>query len=241
MSLMTPQFSQYQHKYQNIRLERGDDGVLVMTLHTKGKSLVWSAQVHEEVMTGTGDNFCADFDMQSFRVRTPVDWDMIHFDGRRLLANVLDIEVPVIGAVNGPARIHAELPVMSDIVIASDTALFQDSTHFTFGFVPGDGAHIVWPHVLGPNRGRYFLLTGQEIDAATAATLGVVAEVLPQKDVLVRAIELARHIAEKPFLARRYTRMLLTQRYKRLVHEGLNLGLAVEALAATEMMRDQPI
>ena len=46
---------------------------------------------------------------------------------RRLLRNLLDIEVPIIGAVNGPGRIHPEIPVLADIVIAADTALFQDA------------------------------------------------------------------------------------------------------------------
>jgi enoyl-CoA hydratase/carnithine racemase len=45
--------------------------------------------------------------------------------------------------------------------------------------VPGDGMHIVYPLLLGMNRGRYFLLTGQTLDAQKALELGLVAEVLP--------------------------------------------------------------
>jgi len=62
-------------------------------------------------------------------------------------------------------------------VLAADTALFQDAPHFMSGIVPGDGAHVVWPHLLGPNRGRYFLITGQELNARTAFEYGVVNEV----------------------------------------------------------------
>jgi hypothetical protein len=43
-------------------------------------------------------------------------------------------------------------------------------------------------------------------------------------------------IAAKPILTRRYTRVALTQRYKRLMHEGLSLGLGLEALAATDAL-----
>ena len=145
-----------------------------------------------------------------------------------------DIEVPVIAAINGPARIHPEIPVLADIVIASDTALFQDAPHFMSGIVPGDGAHVVWPHLLGPNRGRYFLIMGQEIGAAQALDWGVVSEVVAPDALLPRAMEIARMIAAKPMLTRRYTRVALTQRYKRLMHEGLSLGLGLEALAATD-------
>ena len=80
-------------------------------------------------------------------------WDHIYSDAKYLLMNHLNIEVPIIAAVNGPALIHAELAVLCDIVIAAEHAEFQDAPHFPNGIVPGDGVHIVWPLVLGPNRG----------------------------------------------------------------------------------------
>lgn len=243
----------YRERYRNIRLSRDDQGVLLVTLHTDGGPLAWSATAHDElgycfadiacdrqnkvvVLTGTGDAWCETIDAASFKLSSAADWDGIYFDGRRLLKNLLDIEVPVIAAVNGPARFHPELPVMSDIVIAADTTVFQDAPHFMSGIVPGDGAHIVWPHVLGPNRGRYFLLMGQEIDAEEARTLGVVGEVLPKAEVLPRALAIAAQFAAKPALALRYTRAVLTQRFKRLMDEGLDLGLALEALAAIDQL-----
>src|SRR5882757_7884930 len=136
MSLVAARFEQYRDRYQNIRLER-DDGILTMTLHTAGASLVWSAQAHEElgycftdvgadrdnkvvILTGTGENYCADINAGSFKLSTSGDWDLTFYDGRRLLVNLLDIEVPVISAINGPARIHPEIPVLSDIVLASE-------------------------------------------------------------------------------------------------------------------------
>mgnify|MGYP000845563733 CR=1 FL=1 len=252
MSLVAARFEDYRNRYQNIRLER-QDGILTMTFHTGGNSLVWSARAHEElgycftdvgadrenkvvILTGAGENYCADIDAGSFKLSTAGDWDLTFYDGRRLLINLLDIEVPVISAVNGPARIHPEIPVLSDIVLASETAVFQDAPHFMSGIVPGDGAHVVWPHVLGPNRGRYFLLTGQELDARTALEYGVVNEVLPPGRLMARAKELAALLAAKPMLTRRYSRVALTQRIKRLMHEGLGFGLAIEALAAIDQL-----
>lgn len=248
-----PRLEQYKDRYENIELYRTDEGVLVMRFHTDGGPLVWSALAHEElgycftdvgadrenkvvVMTGTGANWCADINAGSFKLSTAGEWDLTFYDGRRLLNNLLDIEVPVISAINGPARIHPEIPVMSDIVIASDTALFQDAPHFMSGIVPGDGAHVVWPHLLGPNRGRYFLIMGQEIDAAKALDWGVVNEVVIADQLKARTMEIANMIAAKPILTRRYTRVALTQRYKRLMHEGLSLGLGLEALAATDAL-----
>jgi enoyl-CoA hydratase/carnithine racemase len=100
---------------------------------------------------------------------------------------LLEIEVPVISAVNGPAWRHSEIPLLCDIVLAADTAQFQDSAHFPSDVVPGDGMHIVYPLLLGMNRGRYFLLTGQTLNAQKALELGLVAEVHPPDKLLGRA------------------------------------------------------
>lgn len=252
MSQVALTLDQYRDRYQNIKLER-EDGVLTLTLHTNGREFVWSARAHEElgycftdvgadrdnkviILTGTGQNFCAEIDAGSFKLSNPADWDHTFYDGRRLLTNLLAIEVPIISAVNGPARIHPEIPVLSDIVLAAETALFQDAPHFMSGIVPGDGAHIVWPHILGPNRGRYFLMTGQELSAQTALDYGAVNEVLPAGRLMARAREHAQNIAAMPTLTRRYTRVALTQRLKRLMQEGLGYGLAMEALAAIDQL-----
>jgi enoyl-CoA hydratase/carnithine racemase len=253
MSRLAPRFEDYKNRYRNIALERSDDGVLLLRLHTGGGPLIWTEEVHEElgycfadigadrgnrviVMTGTGDAWCNEIDFTTFKLTNAAEWDVTFYDGRKLLKNLLDIEVPVICAVNGPARFHPEIPVMGDIVIASDAALFQDGPHFPAGIVPGDGAHVVWTHLLGPNRGRYFLLMGQEVGAAQALDYGVVSEVLPPEALLGRAMEIAHMFAGKTDLALRYSRVILTQRYKRLMDEGLSVGLGLEALAAIDLL-----
>jgi enoyl-CoA hydratase/carnithine racemase len=240
-------FDEYRDAYENIRLER-QDGILEVTIHTGGDSLVWSGTAHEElaycfadigsdsenhvvILAGTGDNWCAEIDAGSFSLDSHQGWDHIVYEGRRLLMNLLEIEVPVISAINGPALFHPEIPILSDIVIASDTVTFQDAPHFPAGIVPGDGAHVVWPLVLGPNRGRYFLLTGQLLDAETAREYGAVNEVVPKADVHARARELAEDIAAKPHLVRRYARLTLVERIRRVMQESLPYGLVAEAMA----------
>src|SRR5207253_3231477 len=82
--------------------------------------------------------------------------------------------------------------------------------------------------LLGMNRGRYFLLTGQTLDAADALRLGLVAEVLPADKLLARAWELAEDLVRKPTLLLRYTRLLFTEYLRRQMHDLLGYGLARE-------------
>jgi len=252
MASIAPTLDKYENKYENIALSRTDDGVLTVTLHTEGKSLIWTAQSHDElaycftdiacdpanavvVLTGAGEAFCDQIDFSSFNLGTAGDWRHIIFEGQRMINNLLSIEAPVVAAINGPATIHPELAVLSDITVAAETTVFQDAPHFPSGIVPGDGAHLTWTHVLGPQRGRYFLLTGQELSARQALEYAVVNEVVPLDQVLPRAQELAATIAAKPAMARRYSRVLLTREIKRLLHDQLALGLTHEALAVLDL------
>lgn len=242
----------YFDRYPTIAFERSESGVLILQLHSDGGPVVYTHQHHSDwsgafhdvgrdrdnrvvILTGTGDSFCDRFGEQR-NIRRPADWDHVFCEGRHLLRNLLDIEVPVIGAVNGPATIHAELPLLSDVTLASDTAVFQDAPHISFLTVPGDGVHIFWQEWLGVNRGRYFLLTGQRLTAAEALQLGVVNEVMPLDRLLPRALEIADRLAKLPDLTLRYSRLALTQRLKRLLDEGIGYGLALEGLGALDLV-----
>jgi enoyl-CoA hydratase/carnithine racemase len=251
---MGPQrLEDYAGKYENIRLER-DNGVLEVTLHTDGGELIYGMQTHVElahvwrdlasdpetdviIVTGTGDGFISKQDRSVELSGEPIDplfWGgHILSEAKQAVMSQLDINVPMIGAINGPARMHPEIGILCDIVLASPNAWFQDPLHFTNGIVPGDGAHIIWPLMLGLNRARYFMLTGQKITAQEALEVGFVNEVLPQDQLMTRARELARLIQKTPPLTLRLTREVMLQNVKKLMIEGLGYGVALEGLAGT--------
>lgn len=231
--------------WRNIAVTRAD-GITEIRLHTDGGALVWNATVHRDlveafttvslddetkvvILTGTGEQFCASIDRTSFR-QEPRGWDVTWSEGRRMLSSLWGIDVPVITAINGPALIHAELVVVADVVLACRTTVFADKAHFVSGVVPGDGVHLVWTELLGPTRGRYFLLTGTEIDAAEALRLGVVHEIHSHSMLRARAWELASEIARHPLPVLRYTRTALSMRWRRTVGDDLSHGLALEGL-----------
>jgi enoyl-CoA hydratase/carnithine racemase len=120
------------------------------------------------------------------------------------------------------------------VVLAAEHTIFQDAPHFPNGLVPGDGVHVVWPMLLGLNRGRYFLMTGQIINAQEALNLGVVNEVMPKEKLLPRAWELAREIKKRPPVTVRLTREAVLQNVKRAMLEQLPYGLLLEGLAAVD-------
>lgn len=245
-------FQSYENRFANIELIKRD-GIVQMSLHSNGGALQWGVldgSIHAQlgecfraiardpdvrvlIITGKGDAFCSGMNMQEIP-QEPLaqEWHRLLREGKDLLINLLEIEVPVIGAINGPAYIHAEIPALSDIVLASESAELADMAHFIQGVVPGDGVQVVWPMLLGPNRARYFLLTGQRLSALEAQALGVVAEVLPQEKLLERAWELAESIVRQPALAARYTRVTFTRPIRRRLLDDLGYGLALEGLAA---------
>jgi enoyl-CoA hydratase/carnithine racemase len=241
----------YQHKYQTMRMER-TGGILQLTFHSNGGPLIWGhiGGAHAEfanafgdiardpenkvvIMTGTGDIFSGPpADKTTFPRGGPESWEIIRFNGLQLTMNLLDIPAPVISCINGPAYRHAEIPLLADIVLAADDALIQDSAHFPNRTVPGDGVNLFFPLLMGWNRGRYFLLTGQTLDASRCLDLGLVNEVMERDKLLPRAWELAHELLKQNPLVLRYTRLMLTAPLRSMVQQYLGHGLALEALAA---------
>jgi enoyl-CoA hydratase/carnithine racemase len=249
--MKTPAFDGYREKYENVRMRR-EDGVLEVAFHTRGGALEFNGYVHEAlvqafrdigddrdnhvvILTGMGDEFCTRISAEGFDFFTPSGYDKILREGTKILENLLDIEVPIIAAINGPVTVHSEYALLCDIVLAAEGAYFQDAAHPAFGVVPGDGMHVLWPEVIGEIRGRYFLLSGQKLTAAEAKDYGAVNEVVGREALLPRAWELARHLKKQNPLTLRYTRMALSTRFRRRLQESLSYGLALEGISAAQV------
>src|SRR5467141_1506704 len=247
-------FDGYRDSFPNARLTRSKSGVLEVALHTDGGTLVFNGHTHEQfvdlfhaigadpdnrvmILTGSGEAFVESISPKGFDFFSPVGYDKIYREGKKVLMNILDIEVPVIAGVNGPVRLHSEYILLADIVLATPSTVFQDKPHFEFGIVPGDGVNLLWPEVIGSIRGRYFILTRQLLDAPTAKDWGVVNEIVPADRLLARAHEIADGIAALPPLTSRYTRIALTQKLRRIVDGGVGYGLALEGISAADVAR----
>ena len=236
--------SDYVNKYPEFAIER-KDGVLHLRFHTDGKEWVWSSAGHRLVgdvlqnidadrenrvllLSGTGDNFLGSISLPSFK---GITWDQMTWEAKRYINALLDLEIPVVAAVNGNCTIHAEIALLSDIVLASSTAVFGDAAHFPRNVVPGDGTQIVWSTLLGPNRSRYILFAEKLLDAEEALAAGIVGEVLDPAKLMDRAWEHAKRLAEKPAVVARNTRTALLRPIKKAFEDSLALGLALQGAA----------
>ena len=148
------------------------------------------------VLTGAGDRaFCAGGDLGG--IDEGASEATIH-RGRALFAEVLEglrrLPRPVIGRVNGHALAGGfGLALACDVVVASEDATFG-ATEVKVGLWPYMISTLIADH-LGPKKAMELMLTGQRIDAAEAAALGVVNIVVPAGDLDVAVGDLTDQLS----------------------------------------------
>ena len=75
--------------------------------------------------------------------------------------------------------------------------MFAD-THVVMGIGAGDGGQLIWPLLMGVNRAKYFLMTGERVPAEEAERLGLVNFVVDDGAVVDEALALAGRLAAGP-------------------------------------------
>jgi enoyl-CoA hydratase/carnithine racemase len=243
--------------YQFIKVETVDR-VATVTLNRPDSLNAVSSRVHHEleqlwldlaadsavnaiILTGAGRAFCAGGDVKGMSSGTLMGGDgaqKSRFDrgpitasnGRRLVENMLDVEQPIIGAINGDAvGLGATLALLCDITVVSEKARFAD-THVKVGVVAGDGGAVIWPVLIGPHRAKEFLMRGNFINGAEAARIGMVNYAVPPEQVMPKARELAQELADGPTLAIRGSKLAVNKWLKDQANLIMDAGLAYEML-----------
>ncbi|MGR8920193.1 MAG: crotonase/enoyl-CoA hydratase family protein [Gammaproteobacteria bacterium] len=168
------------------------------------------------IMTGAGKAFSAGGDLKSMRDRSG------HFGGNALelrdhyresihgiIRAMWSIEVPVVGAINGPAiGLGNDVASLCDIRIAAQSAKFG-ATFLKLGLLPGDGGAWLLPRHIGWSRAAELFFTGDLIDATTACEWGLVSAVVPDAELMAAAETLAARICVQPPQALRMTKKLM--------------------------------
>lgn len=198
--------------------------------------------VNAIILTGAGRAFCAGGDVKGMaegtlsggaapkkgkgRGRGPIAAS----NGRRVIENMLDVEQPIIGAINGDAiGLGATLALLCDITVASEKARFAD-THVKVGIVAGDGGAVIWPLLIGPHRAKEFLMRGNFISGAEAGRIGMVNYAVGPDDVMTKARELAQELADGPTWAIRWSKLAVNKWLKQQANLILDASLAYEMM-----------
>ena len=207
-----------------------DDGILRVTLNRPDRLNALDKPMHKElralyeqiahdadvrvvVITGAGRAFCVGADFQQMQDNLAAGGypdgrpDMLG-DGADIARGILRVRQPMIAMVNGHALgIGATLALFCDVVFMSSAARIGDP-HVQAGLVAGDGGCVLWPMLLGINRAKEYLMTGDLLSAADADRLGLVNHVVELKTRIPKELgERDRHVAsrEKPKFLRLLT------------------------------------
>jgi enoyl-CoA hydratase len=162
--------------------------------------------VNVMVLTASGDRvFCGggslDDMLERSRKREWGEWVRGMRRARRILMSMLDCDIPIIARVQGHAiGLGATLALYSDIVIAVDSAKFADP-HVVVGLAAGDGGSLMWPHLIGYGRAKYYLLTGDRIAAPDAVAMGLIHKAVPVAELDAAVYGLADRLAHMSRIA----------------------------------------
>jgi enoyl-CoA hydratase len=188
-------------------------------------------KVRAVVLTGAGRAFSAGGNIDNFTAFAN-DLELRRATlrlGRRLFEELINVHLPVIAAVNGPAvGLGCTIATACDAVIMSEQTFMADP-HVTVALVAGDGGAVTWPLNIGLLRAKPYLLTGDRMPAEVAVSLGLATRAVPPEQVLPEATAMAHRIAALPPQAVQDTKSVLNQHLRQAAVTVLGYGLAAES------------
>jgi enoyl-CoA hydratase/carnithine racemase len=193
-------------------LSAPEDGVARVTLHRPERKNALSIALRDEIsdalsalaansevkvviLTGSGDTFCAGFDLKEFeKARDPEFARRLWASSDRYHHACLDFPLPLVAAVNGPAIAGGfDLAVMCDLRIAVPETYFS---HPEIAF--GDVLYSPLHDLVGAAVARDLCLTGRRVDAEEARELRLVSRVVPRTELDDEVARWAAMIARAP-------------------------------------------
>jgi enoyl-CoA hydratase len=175
------------------------------------------AGIRALILTGSGEKaFVAGADIKQFENMSPKAAADFAREGQKLFTRLEESKIPVIAAVNGFALGGGlELALACDFIYASENAKFG-LPECTLGIMPGFGGTVRLPRRIGVARAREMSYSGAMVNASEAFAMGLVNKVIPQAELLPKALETAKLIASRAPVA--------VSKIKASIHEGASLG-----------------
>ncbi len=163
------------------------------------------------IVTGAGRAFSAGGDLKSYLARLEdADGLRRYFETlSNLFTKIVEYPGVTVAAVNGVAVAGGlELMCVCDLAVAAQSARFADG-HINYGLHSGAGSSVLLGRIIGERRARWLLLSGEFIDAAEAAHIGLVNRVVPDAELATAAHSLAISVARHSRSAVRRTKQLM--------------------------------
>jgi enoyl-CoA hydratase len=180
------------------------------------------------VLTGSGRAFSAGGDLGWISDLKPGDLDHLRREAKQLIWSLLDVELPIVAAINGPAiGLGATVALLCDVIYMAETASLADP-HVRVGIVAGDGGVVAWPLAIGPARAKRYLLTGDALTAHEAHEVGLVNTVVADSALQQEALAFAQRLAAAAPLAVRYTKLAVNQLVKQAMVTAFDYSTALE-------------
>lgn len=170
-------------------------------------------EVSAVVLSGAGRAFSvgATYDYMKQLTTDAEALDELQTQVRELVRSHIDLEKPVVAAINGVATGSGlMLALLSDYVIVEENVKMADG-HIKAALAAGDGGVLIWPMAVGIVRAKRYLMTGDWIDAVEAERIGLVTELVPVGESLARATEVATEFTKMPQQAVRFTKRAINQ------------------------------
>jgi enoyl-CoA hydratase len=183
------------------------------------------------LLTGSKKAFCAGGDFTWFpQLNTTEKLDHLRRDAKALIWDLLDVELPIVCALNGHAMgLGASIALLCDTIFMADTARIGDP-HVRVGIVAGDGGTAIWPIAIGPALAKRFLMTGDAVSADEALRMGLVTHVVARDSLDADAMAFAQRLAQGATMAIKYTKLSVNK----LVKDALNISF--DSAMGLEMM-----
>lgn len=234
-----------QANYKTILLDQRPNGVVVATLNRPERLNAVNGVLHTElsrisldadadpgckvlVLAGAGRAFCAGGDFGGGSPGSDGGFGDMWLEARQIVDHLLSVRKPVISAVQGYAMgLGATVALLCDVVVAGRSAVFAD-THVKMGIGAGDGGQVIWPFLMGVNRAKYYLMTGDRLVADEAERLGLVNFVVDDGEHLTKALEVADRLAAGPSLAISASKMAINHWLRAQSAAIMPISLAME-------------
>ena len=157
------------------------------------------------IITGAGRAFCAGGDIafmaELMQRRDAEEFSRILGAGRRVILKIRQMTKPEIAAINGPASgAGFNLALACDLRIATNTATFSQS-FAKVGLHPDWGGTYFLPRLVTSNKACEMFFLGETIDAAEAARLGIVNQVVSPEELESATMQLAQRLRAAPPIA----------------------------------------